>query len=643
MADAWAQFKDAPEHDPWSQFQDAPTGKKTTKPSTLKDVGRQLLGGLGEGVSGIADMVEQASPLGMITGGLRTAANVADFIGGKGGPNVAAAPFSEHQKIATSATPAAQTTPGRYARTVGQMAPNALVPGSAARRVANVILPAVGSEAAGEAAEGAGANPFGVAVARTAGALGGAGLSSVRVGNPFASNAPKTAEEMAANVFASRAKVDPALMRKRAAEMQQAGVEPTLIDVGGDKGRRLIRAVGVKSEEGGEALADNARAVTASTKPAIMQRTRNVGPDRGKTADDLASELRTARDEGATTQYKTPYETPVSVTSETLRALSGEPGRQALLQARKAAVARMDDHQVAELDALLGAADKPPGLVSAGTLDRVRIALRERASAAGKKDQGAYASGLKQRQGIVDQTLDKVDELQPARADYRAKSQALGVLGKERQDAFSTDPATYGKWLESLSPEARNANAVALRQEVLDTLGGQRSSTLGTVDELTTSEYARANLKQALGPEADRYLAHLEARLSQVRNARMVDPNAGSRTAVLSNDLEGVVKTAGKAASVGMSAARGDIVGAAGKIGQWFLSRGVSEDQARILARASMDPKGLPHILKAIEARAGKQGVQQFLQVRNAALIGGASTLLPAGTAQAGQKPTSPQ
>ena len=39
-------------------------------------------------------------------------------------------------------------------------------------------------------------------------------------------------------------------------------------------------------------------------------------------------------------------------------------------------------------------------------------------------------------------------------------------------------------------------------------------------------------------------------------------------------------------------------------------------------------------ILAAIEARAGKEGVQQFLQIRNAGIVGAASTVLP-GTVQA--------
>lgn len=632
--------------------------KPAAKPDTLKDMGRQFVGGLSEGVSGLADMVTQASPVGLLAGGLRNAAGVAELMDGKGGPNVTAAPEAQQQSNATRATPAAKTTVGRYARTAGQMVPNALAPGGLARRAANVILPAVGSEAAGEVAENSGANPFGVAAARTVGALGGAGLASARLANPFSATAAASPEEMAANIFAQRARVDPSVMRERAAKMEGSGVAPSLIDVGGDKGRRFIRAAGVKSEQSGEVLADNARRVSSSAKPAIMARTALVGPGKGTTSDDLLAHLVDAREQSARTNYGPAYATEIEVTPQIRSALGGKDGRAAIGRAIRAAEARRDVAALEDLRGLqrtiregrpinpqpfsLGAmSEETRPMISAAALDRIQIALGKTARHLDKNDASDIAAGLKGRQTQINGALDAVPELGPARADYRTKSQAIEVLGggprgaKGRQDIFSSDPSSYGKWLQSLSPEARVANKVAIRQEILDTLGGQRSSTFGSVDELATSEYARDNLRQALGPEADRYIANLEGRLQQVRNARIVDPNAGARTAVLENDLQGVMR----GVDIGKSAVRGDLLGVAGKLGQWFLSRGVSEQQAQALAEAAVDPQKLPQILSLIEGRAGKQGVQQFLELRNAALIGGASTARTAiaPTAPAGQ------
>lgn len=72
--------------------------------------------------------------------------------------------------------PEAKTTTEKYARTIGQFAPAALAPGSAIQRTANVVVPAVASEAAGQATEGTSAEP----VARLVGALAGGRIAAPR-------------------------------------------------------------------------------------------------------------------------------------------------------------------------------------------------------------------------------------------------------------------------------------------------------------------------------------------------------------------------------------------------------------------------------------------------------------------------------
>lgn len=72
--------------------------------------------------------------------------------------------------------PEAKTTSEKVARTIGQFAPAALSPGSALQRTANVVIPAVASEAAGQATEGTSAEP----VARLVGGLVGGRLAAPR-------------------------------------------------------------------------------------------------------------------------------------------------------------------------------------------------------------------------------------------------------------------------------------------------------------------------------------------------------------------------------------------------------------------------------------------------------------------------------
>lgn len=77
-----------------------------------------------------------------------------------------------------------QTTAGKYATTIGEFAPSAIAgPGGAARKAAEIVLPAVASEAAGEATAGTALEPY----ARVAGGLvagGATGMAAARTSAP---------------------------------------------------------------------------------------------------------------------------------------------------------------------------------------------------------------------------------------------------------------------------------------------------------------------------------------------------------------------------------------------------------------------------------------------------------------------------
>ncbi|MEN6545603.1 MAG: hypothetical protein ABFE07_06135 [Armatimonadia bacterium] len=68
-----------------------------------------------------------------------------------------------------AAVPKPQTTAGEYARTIGEFAPAALAPGGVIARTANVAVPAVASETAGQLTEGTALEPY----ARIGGAIAG--------------------------------------------------------------------------------------------------------------------------------------------------------------------------------------------------------------------------------------------------------------------------------------------------------------------------------------------------------------------------------------------------------------------------------------------------------------------------------------
>lgn len=144
----------------------------TPSEPVLQDVIKSVGGGLGRGVAGLVGLPGTIEQLG------RAGVNYAGTLAGKTGQVVSPEPVlasgADVQKMiedkVTGPFYKPKTTAGKYASTIAEFAPGALIPGSAVQRVVgNVVGPAVASETAGQLAEGSGYE----GAARLAGALAG--------------------------------------------------------------------------------------------------------------------------------------------------------------------------------------------------------------------------------------------------------------------------------------------------------------------------------------------------------------------------------------------------------------------------------------------------------------------------------------
>lgn len=152
----------------------------------MEDIGRSALSGLRSGVEGIVGAVGSTNKMtGDLASWLATklgaGEDTADIIG-----NVARrvsltplAPTTEDIGDATDELVGEryqpQTTAGKYARTIGEFAPNAVAgPGGAIRKTAMAVVPAVLSEGAGQLTEGTDLEPW----ARVTGAVAGGALAA---------------------------------------------------------------------------------------------------------------------------------------------------------------------------------------------------------------------------------------------------------------------------------------------------------------------------------------------------------------------------------------------------------------------------------------------------------------------------------
>lgn len=367
------------------------------------------------------------------------------------------------------------------------------------------------------------------------GAVGGVAGGALGAATPYAQRLASIASAGTRRVIPARQSVaerfapmiDDAALAERA-RLQELGLRPSVMDVLPQRAERLVRTAAGPAGPGAEAAIGRSRDLTQNLKSDVMSDTRALTGD-PRSASQVREGLLETRSTLAEQQYAPAYAARVPVTDDLVSALSDEPGRAALRRARAAAVARRNDEQIGEIDRLL-AGDTSQD-ISAGTLDRVRIAMSGRAQAMQQRpDTRDIAGGLFNRAGQLDETLELVPELAPARATYRNLSGAVDALDEAGQ-VFSLPPQDFEGIVRSLTPEQREAAIIGVRQEIMDTLGGQKAAGTGSLDRISQAPYVRQNLALLLGEdEAARYLAQIDARVQQTQRAARVSPNTNSQT-----------------------------------------------------------------------------------------------------------------
>lgn len=393
--------------------------------------------------------------------------------------------------------------------------------------------------------------------------------------------------------------------------LQALGLNPSVLDTLDTTGERMIRSAAGPAGPGADLAIRNARTRTTDLKPDIMGVTRNLSGD-PRTATQVREGLDATRSTLAERDYRPAYETQVPVTDDLMSALGDAPGRAALQRARQAAVARRNTQQVEEIDRLLNAPEVGPVQpVTAGTLDRTRIAMSNRAESLSRNATGArdVAGGLRGRAGDIDTALANVPELGPARATYADLSGAMEQIDNA-SGIFNTDPADFARQVQAMTPTQREAAVIGLRQEILDTLGGQRAAGTGSLQNLAESNYARQNLETLLGPqEAQAFIGRIEAGVQQAQRANRVSPNTNSQTfgRTLDDETYSAANMVGAAVDAGQ-AATGNLVA---------IGRTID----RLRSRATLSPQEREAIVQL--GLGSADDLERIVQVAEAARISG--------------------
>lgn len=460
-----------------------------------------------------------------------------------------------------------QTTAGNYAQTIASFVPAAVGgEGSLALRAAKTVIPAVASEGAGEIAQDSGLSPGWQTAARIA----GAGIGAA-VGNPAVGGAIRSINAVSAGKFGvslldpmetaatkMRAAVNsdggPSAVGSNIVDWRASGASgPALVDVGGNNVRRLVRAAaGGGTGQAQNIATDYADKVSANFQPQVLAHTRGLTPGATNSATNYSDLLQSLQKDDAEYNYKAPYAEPASVTPDMVSALQGPEGRGAIGRAFAAARANRDVQQMGELQDLKDVASEQGGGqdpitgqrrtvgqaltgLSAGSLDRVRIAMRETGRALSAKGANDIAGGYFDRVKDIDSALDQTPGLKDARASYAdyARQQDAVDLGRTGLNAGASD---YAASIANLAkngrtPQLDQALGVGHRQALVDKLSAQSAGFTSAAKNIATSDQDTSNIATTFGSDRGaKYQSAVGNETKRVGNANFIIPGSGSQS-----------------------------------------------------------------------------------------------------------------
>lgn len=413
--------------------------------------------------------------------------------------------------------------------------------------------------------------------------------------------------------------IPPQQLQARAAEMNAAGINPRLIDVLPDQALGRVRAAATRQTP---ARAEMVRA-TEQARINLPERVseqvrRNVS--RTPTAlEETVNRLRQQRGTEATTNYGPAYATPVNPTDEITNALQSNSGRSAINDALM--VAREDmatpANEIADLQRLLQAtqgAEGPLPAVSARVLDRIQIAMRQAAENVSGYGPGAnrpLAGAIGGRRTVINQALDQVPQLGPARQAYREASRGIDAVEAAPGVLTPGGAENIRDLTQGLNPQQLQPARDVLAQSMISRGGESLSSARSLLDRMAYSPEMQGRVASYTGPQSAQGLATgARLELERLQNIQRASPRVGSETATNASDI---AEGAGRIVEAGKKLARVDVIG----LGiDWLRSRGINDATAQAMVETVLDPNGLSRTVDYIRARQGPSAAVQFLRQR---------------------------
>lgn len=592
-----------------------------------------MLGAKDEGISPV-DILQSGANFGMGIG----QAMGGDLEGAKRSVAAAGQTTAQGRASALGADYEPQSALGRFSQTLGVMTPNAAAPvggtgilRSVAPRVANVLLPTVGTESGGALAKAAGADEQGQEAGRMVGGVLGGVASGVRP-TPRPPNVPVRRPPL--DVLQRTARQDPAAMRAQAEAYRAAGIEPALIDVVDESGRGVTRATASRMTPAREE-ATNFRDTRALDLPDRINRQAQRLSTDPRTPDQIRSDLAARRAEQGNEQFAAVRNEEVALAPDTVMALRSPQGRAAINAAGQNALNSLDPEVRAigaRLNTLAGdALDNPGGTtITVGMSQEISKSLLDAAEAAqraGNNNQARLLGDL--GRAVRDNARTAVPGYDEALNAWAADSRLIEAADVGEQ-LLRGNTDEFVSAVGAMSPDEVAVARASGRRGVERAVGENPASAPGVARRIATAPEQQARTRALAGDDAAAFETGVALEERALRNANDIAPRSGSQTQLRSQDAADVGNAISTSVQVGSQALRGDVPGLITRAANWWASRGFSKQQAEEFTRLAIDPGQTDDAIRYIEQKYGVGAARQFLEFRgDMALIGGASGARP--------------
>lgn len=405
------------------------------------------------------------------------------------------------------------------------------------------------------------------------------------------------------DAFAGNNRPNTAEMTARAAGLaEDVGRPVPLADAMNSGGRGVMRGAALRSDRAREMAGDFSSGRREALPQRMGQQARRIVSNDRRSPEAIQADLTTRRSNLARSDYAEPYAQQVEIGADVARNLTGAPGRSAIQRARAAAEAWQDDGVVAELDALGQAVQSggPLPRVSAGAIDRIRQALSGRGEQlAQRPGTRAVGAGIQNRAGQVDQALENVQGLAPARAAYRDMSQQIEAVDAGGR-FVGGNPDDILPVMAGASNDAQSAFRAAAARNI-ELRAGTTGSAPGVASRLAVPGTPQREIMDGtLGPiDAERLARAARGERDMVANANRADPGVGSNTNMDGVDTE-------RARGV-IAAIRRPISSAAEWVGERIAARGFSPQEAEAFIAAAQDPAQTDRLIGMLAERMSRR------------------------------------